>query len=128
MTERRVDERGQGLVEFAVILPLLAMITFGVLDLGRLYVAYTTVANAAHQAAVCVSHGTALCPGGANGAATAEVDGTLPGGVTTSVTGAGGGSGGTVTVTVTHSFQPLTTAVIGGGAFPVRATAAAVIP
>jgi len=125
--ERR-HERGQGLTEFALILPLLVLIGMGVLDFGRLYVDYTTVANAAHEAAVCVAEGSALCPGGADGAAATEITSTLPGGVTTSVTGAGGGSGGTVSVTVTHTFQPLTGAVVGAGSFPVRATASVVIP
>lgn len=128
MGNQRRGERGQGLTELALILPVLVLIAMGVLDLGRLYVDYTTVANAAHEAAVCVAEGAALCPSGASGAAAAEITSTLPGGVTTSVTGAGGGPGSTVTVTVTHTFQPLTGAVVGAGSFPVRASSSVVIP
>ena len=45
------DERGQGLVEFALVFPLIILILFGVFDLGRGIYAYNTLANAARQGA-----------------------------------------------------------------------------
>lgn len=39
------------MVEVALVLPLLAMVTFGVLDLGRAYRLRTSLANAAHEGA-----------------------------------------------------------------------------
>ena len=43
--------RGQALVEFALVLPLLLLFIFGVIDAGRLIFTYNTVANSARSAA-----------------------------------------------------------------------------
>jgi hypothetical protein len=43
--------RGQELMEFAIVLPLLLLIVFGVLDLGRLFHALITITNAAREGA-----------------------------------------------------------------------------
>ncbi len=43
--------RGQELVEFAIVLPLLLLVVFGLLDLGRLFHALITVTNAAREGA-----------------------------------------------------------------------------
>lgn len=42
---------GQSLVELALTLPLLLLILFGVLDLGRLFYAYVTLTNSAREGA-----------------------------------------------------------------------------
>jgi len=42
---------GQELVEFALVLPLLLLIVFGVLDLGRLFHSSITMTNAAREGA-----------------------------------------------------------------------------
>jgi Flp pilus assembly protein TadG len=42
---------GQSAVEFAILLPVLMLILFGVLDLGRIFFAAITVANAARAGA-----------------------------------------------------------------------------
>ncbi len=44
-------EKGQSLVEFVLILPVLFIILAGVLDLGRLYFAYVAVTDAAAEGA-----------------------------------------------------------------------------
>ena len=44
-------ERGQELVEFLISLPLLILIAFGAVDLGRLFHAYITIQNAAREGA-----------------------------------------------------------------------------
>ncbi len=53
MTNRLVGNRtrGQGLVEFALILPIFLLMIFGILDIGRAIYAYNTVANSARTAA-----------------------------------------------------------------------------
>jgi Flp pilus assembly protein TadG len=122
----RGAERGQGLVEFAMLVPILVLITMGAIDFGRIFFVYTTLADAANQGAVCASVGTSLCPAGAAAAANTEVSGTLPGGVTTAVTG-GGSPGSSVTVTVTYNFQATTTAILGATTFPVKASATRVV-
>lgn len=50
-TCREGRSRGQGLVEFALVFPVIALLLFGVLDLGRAVFAYNTIANAARQGA-----------------------------------------------------------------------------
>ena len=48
---RRDGERGNVALEMALVLPVLALITFGVVDFARLFYSYMTVASAAHEAA-----------------------------------------------------------------------------
>jgi len=47
----RERERGQSLVEFAIILPVFLLILFAILDFGRAVYAYHVVANAAREGA-----------------------------------------------------------------------------
>ena len=44
-------DRGQSLVEFALVLPLFLLIIFGIVDAGRLIYTYNTVANSARDGA-----------------------------------------------------------------------------
>ena len=46
---RHLRRRGQALVEFALILPILLVILLGTVDAGRLIFAYNSVANAARE-------------------------------------------------------------------------------
>lgn len=50
MTGRR-RTRGQGLVEFALVIPLIILLVFAIIDLGRGIFTYNTLAQAARQAA-----------------------------------------------------------------------------
>lgn len=45
------ERKGQALVEFALVLPLLLLIVFGVLDLGRAFYVSVVLANAAREGA-----------------------------------------------------------------------------
>jgi Flp pilus assembly protein TadG len=47
---RRDSIRGQAMVEFALILPILLILLLGILDFGRAVVAYNSVSNAARSA------------------------------------------------------------------------------
>ena len=47
----RKAEKGQELIEFAIILPFLLLVAFGVLDLGRIFHAAITITNAAREGA-----------------------------------------------------------------------------
>ena len=44
-------EAGQELVEFALILPLLLLLFFGIIEVGRLMLSYDTIANTAREGA-----------------------------------------------------------------------------
>lgn len=47
----RKKGKGQGLVEFAIVLPILLAITFGLIEFGRLLLAYTAVTASSREAA-----------------------------------------------------------------------------
>ena len=49
--ETQDHSRGQGLVEFAVVLGVLIMIMLGVFDLGRAFHSYIVISNAAREGA-----------------------------------------------------------------------------
>lgn len=53
MTRRSIHRRarGQGLVEFALVLPIFLILLMGVFDLGRAVFAYNSVTNAAREGA-----------------------------------------------------------------------------
>ena len=45
------QQKGQSIVEFALLLPVLLFIIFGLLDMGRAVYTYTVLASAAHEGA-----------------------------------------------------------------------------
>jgi hypothetical protein len=47
---KKTEQRGQGLVEFALVLPLLLLLVWGVIEFGRVLYIYTEVSNAAREA------------------------------------------------------------------------------
>lgn len=52
----RAGRRGQSLVELALMMPLLALILIGALDLGRVFFYYTRVSNSVYEGAVYGGH------------------------------------------------------------------------
>ena len=48
---KQMSRRGQGLLEFALLLPLLVLIVFGAIDLARAYHAQVTITNASREGA-----------------------------------------------------------------------------
>lgn len=51
------SEKGQSLVEFALVLPLLILLLFGIIDFGRIFHAYLTLDHAGREAARAASIG-----------------------------------------------------------------------
>jgi Flp pilus assembly protein TadG len=51
------SESGQSLVEFALIVPLLVLLLFGIVDFGRIFHAYLTIDHAGREAARAASIG-----------------------------------------------------------------------
>jgi hypothetical protein len=103
-TAMGASERGQGVVEFALLVPILLLVVFGALDFGRAFYGYTVVVNAAREGAICASLG-GLCPAGA----------------------AGGTPGSSITVTVQYDFRAATTVILPGGTLPIRASTTMVV-
>jgi Flp pilus assembly protein TadG len=51
LSSRRQRSRGQGLVEFALVFPILMLLLIAVFDMGRLVFAYNDITNAARSGA-----------------------------------------------------------------------------
>ena len=51
MRRKHSSRKGQGLLEFALVLPLLLIVAVGVLDLGRVFFVLITVSNASREGA-----------------------------------------------------------------------------
>jgi hypothetical protein len=70
MTSLRDRERGQGLAEFAIVIPVFLLIVFGMIDIGRVIWATDDITNAAREGARYASvHGNSpvlasFCPTG----------------------------------------------------------------
>jgi Flp pilus assembly protein TadG len=120
-------ERGQGLVEFAIILPILLIILSGVLDLGRLWYAYVAVTDAAAEGATYA----AMLPEDVSGVyqRAQEASGGLvnidPNGVSVEYPPTVA-SGAPVTVTVIYTFTlatPFLHAIVPDGRLPLVARA-----
>jgi hypothetical protein len=130
---KKPEQRGQGLVEFALVLPLLLLLVWGVIEFGRILYIYTEVSNAAREA---VRYGVARgrdsfsgmanyqdCPGIRRAARSAAVLTGLPDGDFQIGYDHGGGPiygscidgedpvdadfGDRLVITVTHDIEPL---------------------
>ena len=116
--------RGQELVEFAVMLPFLLIRLVGVIDLGRVFHASITIANASRTGArFATSYGFESVGGGINidtpaVSARAQTEAQNSGITLDTVTvNCPGGCvhGGPLVVTATHNFAFLFNAFIGSG-------------
>jgi Flp pilus assembly protein TadG len=103
--------RGQGLVEFAIILPLLVLVIVGVFDVGRAFHALITVTNAAREGA---RYGILYAPNDLEGIRNAVQREAQNSGITLvrdqitrDCPGGTCESGEAVTVTVTFDFEPI---------------------
>jgi len=107
------DSRGQSLVEFSLSALMLVLVMFGIFELSRMLLVYTTVANAARAGArYMIVHGSH-----SNSPATLTSTQTLvknylsAAPVNTSIavitaSGYGGAEGSTATVNVTYPYDP----------------------
>jgi hypothetical protein len=53
---KRSGQRGAGLVEFAMVIPLLLLLLMGAVDFGRAFYTYIVITNAAREGARYASH------------------------------------------------------------------------
>jgi Flp pilus assembly protein TadG len=129
---RRPRDRGAAAVEFALILPVLLLIIFGIIDFGRMLNAQINASQAAREGARVVMLGGDADEAqervdwavGADGAATVAVTEDCP---------ATPDSEDDARVTVTYGFQFVTplgvlTGLVGGGGGELELTGRAVIP
>jgi hypothetical protein len=128
MFHRRDRSRGQTLVEFAIVLPVLLFMLLGALDLGRVFMGWVVLNNAARVGAnYAAAHPNAWAtPGNATQRATYEqlirdafvdancaLPGAAPGTVPAPTFPTGRDLGDTASVALTCIFRPLTP-IIGG--------------
>ncbi len=124
-TQSWMSERGAEVIEFALVLPVLLLVVFGMIDFGFLFQRYVVLTNAAMEGAR-----VAVLPGYSDTDAQDRViayaqDGGIPGTVTPTVTavdlpGVGGGTwpGVQVEVTYVHTYSYIgPVAELFGGAF-----------
>ena len=103
----RKKQRGQALVEMALVFPVFILLVMGILDLGRAVWQANTMAEAARQGARYAITAPSDCTGITNAATSAAVGVKLNASpVTISETGDDDGS--LVTVRVTATFSPVT--------------------
>jgi Flp pilus assembly protein TadG len=140
--QRNRRESGVAMVEFALALPFLAIIAFGIIDLGRAYLTWVQVKNAAREGAnYAQTHPYAQTPANADCADPdnvqyrARVDSSgstslnvvttpnTPNGTGCQLDIVGPSAGSSVTVTVTKSFT-LFTPLISGITGPITVRAA----
>lgn len=131
--ERRELRRGQSLVEFALILPVLVMLLLGLLDLGRIYFAYVAITDAAGEGvSYGARHARSMDPDALESAIKSRASEATKGLVeigTDQVDVAPdpvAESSDTITVTVTYSstlITPLIRSIVPGGVLPLRAVA-----
>lgn len=135
----RTAERGQALVEFALILPVVVVLLLGVFDLARVVFASTTLSAAVREGTrYAITHGAdsgAPTGPGAPSYTAPDTDTTITAVVrshaigvatpTVSAVWSGGDAyrGSPVTVTATSPFTPVLSAAFLGGALRVTLSA-----
>ncbi|MEH7501322.1 TadE family protein [Neobacillus drentensis] len=114
------SEKGQSLVEFALIVPLLIILLFGIIDFGRIFHVYLTIDHAGREAARAASIGkddTTVINTAVNDASSI---GLTAGKVGVSPSGARD-SGTNITITINYPINFLTP-VIGNIVGPITLT------
>lgn len=136
----RKRQRGQALVEFALIVPLFAVILFVLLDFGRVIYTQNTVAQAAREASRVGSIEASDQPGKYASIRNAAISSAAGLGLTSAnIVGQGcsdcfypdgASSGGMVVVTVNSRVDLLTPILsqVLGGSFDVTSTSRSFIP
>ena len=97
-------DRGAAAVEFALLLPVLLLLVFGIIDFGRALNAQITLTQAAREGARMAALGESNVVSGTQAAAT----GLSPVGVTVTSCPAGAGPGVNAVVKATYTFSFIT--------------------
>lgn len=113
VTSRFASSEGQTLVEFALVIFLLLAVLFGVFELSRMILVYTTIANATRAGVRwAIVRGKDSSSPATNAQVQTYVENLLKGGTLNTasmtppqVTGAGNAAGSTVTVTVSYAYD-----------------------
>ena len=115
-------ERGQDLIEFALVLPILALLMFGIIEFGIVMFSYNTIGDAAREGA---RYGSVHCPSWSttcnltdiSRAAKKLTTGLNPANLTVTPSPP---AGGTIRVVVQYQV-PLITFIVGSPSITLRA-------
>jgi Flp pilus assembly protein TadG len=126
LTREDARRPGQGIVEFALALPLLMLVMLGTLDLGRMFFDYIDLRSAVVDGAQFGARN----PTNGTGIVTATTETGVPANTVVSYSTSGAcmtaGGTGDITVTATSVFQPMTTSFFQRfGLGPVNLSASA---
>lgn len=113
--KKKRNRNGAATVEFAVVLPLLLLIIFGIIEFGHAFLTQYTISGAAYEGAR-----TAVLPGSTNTLVTTKVANVLSGAgltysscITNPVNVTSAKAGDPVSVTVTVIYNPLSGLIPG---------------
>lgn len=126
------DERGQSLVEFALVLPILMLLLVGTVDVARAFQSSVALGNAVREAArdAIVRGSESSTPWGpsANDAAVTTAVRSRAVGlvaqditVTSSWPAGNNGRGSEVQIQATYTFRPIASTLLGGVTIPLAA-------
>jgi Flp pilus assembly protein TadG len=108
------NEKGQSLVEFALVVPLLLLLVFGIAEFGRAWMTKNILTGAVREAARIAA---VQAPGGGWNGSAATVRGNqilASAGIATTVSVQDPGPFGDVTATVTYNFPVVVVGFIPG--------------
>jgi len=122
------EQKGQSLVEIALVLPVLLLMLGGLVDFGRGFRGYIVITNASREGA----RYACLFPHDADGilSATTEAAADLGAALEADdieITGVGGSSGDTIRVTVTYDLSTILGSIIGVPTLTLNGSTAMVI-
>lgn len=124
MTGNRRRQRGQALVEFTLLLPILIIIIFGIIEWGRIWMTVHTIAGAAREgariAAITAPDPTQVQNAVQNVLAASNIAGAV-------ITTSGPNANDEVTVTVSVNHNVVTGAIIPGLNGTINLTRSAVM-
>ncbi|HEY7224258.1 MAG TPA: TadE family protein [Micromonosporaceae bacterium] len=121
------EDQGSAAVEFALVLPVLLVIIFGVIDFGRMLNAKITLSQATHDGARAAA---VAGPDAANETITKAMGSLAPGMTITQLSACEDASDVDATVTVTYGFSYVTplAVLIGLGGDGTTLSSTAVVP
>ena len=118
----RASERGAAALEFALVLPLLVMLVFGIIAFGRGYNAKVELTGAVREGARALALGeTSAEAKSATIAAAPGLNPALSAGDISTTSCPAGGADGTASVTATYSL-PYTIPLVSSGSFSITQT------
>jgi Flp pilus assembly protein TadG len=127
-TRHTPRDRGAAVVEFALVLPLLLLLVFGIIDFGRALNAQITLTQAAREGARLDAIGSTAVTSGTTGAATGLSGVTVAIGYTCQLNDEGKAKDAKVTANYTFTFLTPVSAIAGlfgstwGSTIPLSAT------